>query len=157
MLPQVPQQLTTDGEEIGLPAINGNDVAVVASGYHGGGMANPLPDDTDAPLAAECDLSALPLSFGDGSDPDDNADQLCSPFLTGAELPVLTLASPPDLTPDAPSQPHPSPSTHGSSPLPLKAQAAEPMRQLVHDQTHRWTRISHGWRPSRVLCGRGTS
>lgn len=55
-------------------------------------------------LAANEDMPASPFDLDEESDLDDQ-EQLCSPFLTGAPLPVLTLASLPLLTADSPSQP----------------------------------------------------
>ncbi|KAK9840685.1 hypothetical protein WJX84_004254 [Apatococcus fuscideae] len=99
------------------------DEAYPAS-HHARRSNHLVSDHADQGRAAACVMSASPLSFGDEPDPDD-ADQLCSPFLTGAELPVLTLVSPPDLTPDEPILPPLAGRARPSSSLRRNAQADE--------------------------------
>ncbi|KAK9824960.1 hypothetical protein WJX74_010323 [Apatococcus lobatus] len=115
---------TTDDEDTGTATVADDQDEAYPASHHARRSNHLVSDHADQGRAAACVMSASPLSFGDEPDPDD-ADQLCSPFLTGAELPVLTLVSPPDLTPDEPILPPLAGRARPSSSLRRNAQADE--------------------------------
>lgn len=121
---------TTNDEDMATAGIADNEEAGRAGSHHLVRGVSLVSEHAGEPGSAQNDMLASPLNFEDEDDfGADDADQLCSPFLTGAELPVLTLASPPDLTPDKPSPPPASRQPHQSSSLPRRMAQAHEMPQ----------------------------